>query len=178
MGGLPRALSLLAHSILPLDHWSLFRLQRQVQGESITDGFELLCASARDGRIEAPLRLPIAIPHASLLLVRSGDVRAGSIEPLRMQELASIDVALREMRHPNIPKIPNCLGRLTVDSLTEESEFEAKASTLLGTKIPRVIPPFGLKLRMVEMVPRELELVTGNGQAVCVVRRLRTHRQP
>src|ERR1700733_10176766 len=82
------------------------------------------------------------------------------------------------MRHPNIPKIPNCLGRLTVDSLTEESELEAKASALRSSKIPRVVPPFGLKFRMVEMVAREFEAVIGKRQPIWVIRRLRTHRQP
>ena len=50
---------------------------------------------------------------------------------------------------------PHNLGFLAIDALAEKRQLETKATAVGTMQIARVIPPLGLKLRMIEVIARE-----------------------
>ena len=59
---------------------------------------------------------------------------------------------------------PMDLQQLPIDGLAEKSELKAKAPSFSGPKISRVVPPLGLKLRVIEMIAGKLVMVPGEGE--------------
>ena len=140
-------------------------MQRQVQLKALTDRFQLLVAAV-------PLSLPIAIPNATERFTRGGDAGSGSIDAFQVIELPAIQVAQRQMREVEIPHLPDGVPRgIAADGLPEEGQFESEAVAVKRFQIPGVVPPFTLKIRVIEMIPGEF--VTVSRQSGAVLRRKR-----
>src|SRR5205085_9787489 len=45
-------------------------------------------------------------------------------------------------------------------------QLKSKRAPLTGVQIPRVVPPFGLVIRMIEVVAWKIELVTRDGRLI------------
>jgi hypothetical protein len=64
------------------------------------------------------------------------------------------------MREVDIPYVPGCgWRRVTADGLAEKSQLESVAMAVCGFQIPRVVPPFSLKVGVIEIVSREFESI-------------------
>ena len=146
-------------------------MQRQVQLKALIDSFQLLVAAV-------PLNLPIAIPDATEGFAHRGDARAGSIGAFGVIKLPAIQITQREMREVKILHLPGSnLSGIAADGLPEESQFEPKPPVVGPFQISGVVPPFGLKIRMIEMISRELVMVSRQGGAVLRRKRLqKKHR--
>ncbi len=72
------------------------------------------------------------------------------------------------MGHPDIANIPDVGGRwkLRLDGMTEEGELEAESLSGFVAKIAGVIPPFRLKLGMIEVIAGKGELISREGLPV------------
>src|SRR5579862_4159343 len=82
------------------------------------------------------------------------------------------------MRHPNVAHIPDISRRrFTVNSPTKESKLEPKAPPFGGVKIPRVIPPLGLKVGMIEMVARKFKSIARQRDAIRIARSWSVHSE-
>src|SRR5712664_2465326 len=125
-----------------------------MQLEALVNRFQFLVAIM-------PLTLPIDVPDAAEGLVHCGDARAGSIRSFRMIKLSAIQIAQSEMREVEILHVPSSgLSGITADGLPEESQFESEPPAVNRFQISGVVPPFGLKIRMIEMVAREFVAVS------------------
>ena len=106
-----------------------------------------------------PFRLPIAVPDALLRERRASDARSFAIGTLIVPEVLAIDVSERGMGKIQILHGPD---RLVVGApilpLTEENQFESEPFTMRVRHITGVIPPFGAKVLMFEVIAWE----TGN----------------
>ncbi len=124
-------------------------MQRQVQLKALIDRFQLLVAAV-------PLNLPIAIPDAAEGFFHPGDAWAGTIGSFRVIKLPAIEIAQREMSEVEILHLPgrDLLG-IAADGLPEESQFESKPPAVSRFQISGVVPPLGLKIRMIEMIARK-----------------------
>jgi hypothetical protein len=77
------------------------------------------------------------------------------------------------MRKIDILYIPgSSFGGIAADGLTEEGQFESEAVALACPQISRVVPPLGLKVRMIEMIAREFVAVSRQGSSVWHCKRL------
>src|SRR5580765_8104789 len=84
-----------------------------------------------------------------------------------MIEMLAVQVAEREMREVEIFHIPDgSMSRITADRLAEKRQFESVTMATRGFQIPRVVPPFRLKVRVIVIVSREFESITGHRRAV------------
>ena len=120
-----------------------------------------------------PLSLPIAIPNATERFTRGGDAGSGSIDAFQVIELPAIQVAQRQMREVEIPHLPDGVPRgIAADGLPEEGQFESEPVAVKRFQISGVVPPFTLKIRVIEMIPREFVTVSRQGGAILRRKRL------
>src|SRR5258706_4440581 len=85
----------------------------------------------------------------------------GSLVSFRVKNLPAIEIAQREMSEVEILHLPgrDLLG-IAADGLPEESQFESKPPAVSRFQISGVVPPLGLKIRMIEMIARKFVLVS------------------
>src|SRR6266852_617514 len=146
-------------------------MKRQVQLKALIDRIEFEVTAA-------PLNLPIAIPNAAEGFVHVGDARARSVCALRMEKLPAIEIAQREMREVEILHIPDAnLPGIAADGLAEEGQFESEAVALGRFQISGVVPPLGLKVRMIEIIAREFVAISGQSGAVLRRKRLQKKKR-
>jgi hypothetical protein len=161
----------LTDTILTVNDWRFFRVQREVKLKALIDGMQLLVAAV-------PLDLPVAVPDATEGFVHRGDARDGAVGALGMVKLASIKIAQREMRQVEILHFPSAgLCGIAAYSLAEESQFESETVAVRGFDISGVVPPFGLKIRMIEMVAWKFVVVPRQGGAVLRRKRLQEEKR-
>src|SRR5260370_22120623 len=71
------------------------------------------------------------------------------------------------MREVEIPHLPDGgLRGIAADGLPKESQFESESPAVRGFQIPSVVPPFGLKIRVIKMIARKFVTVSRQGDAV------------
>src|SRR5260370_38467517 len=71
------------------------------------------------------------------------------------------------MREVEIPHLPDGgLRGIAADGLPKESQFESESPAVRGFQIPSVVPPFGLKIRVIKMIARTFVTVSRQGYAV------------
>ena len=79
-----------------------------------------------------------------------------------MKEPPAIDVAQRQMRHPDIANVPHRrLLRAAIHALAEEGQLEAEAPAFSRVQIAGVVPPLGLKIGMIEVIARKFVVIAG-----------------
>ena len=84
-----------------------------------------------------------------------------------MKELSLIEIAQRQVCEVEILYFPDGLvGGIATDALPEESQFESEAMALGRLQISRVIPPFRLKIWMIEMIAWEFVAVSRQRSAI------------
>src|ERR1700746_3617950 len=82
------------------------------------------------------------------------------------------------MRNVEILYVPGGrLRRIAADGLPEERQFESEAPPVRGLQIPGVVPPLGLKVRMIEMIARKFVTVSRQGRAVLRRERLQKEQR-
>src|SRR5260370_4822895 len=82
-----------------------------------------------------------------------------------MKELLADEITDREMCEIQVADIPAGIVRgIAAHPFTEESQFESKSAPFRGLQISGVIPPFGLKIRMAEIIAREFKTIPGYGR--------------
>jgi len=112
----------------------------------------LLAARAHD--------TPIAIPHFLLRLIRSRDSRTGAIASFGVKKSFAVEIAHSEVREVQIANVPRgSFRRITSYAGAKKGQLESELAAIRGLQIPRVIPPFGSKIGMVEEVSREFVMV-------------------
>src|SRR5712664_510685 len=147
-------LRFLADAIFTVDDWRFFRVQGQMQLKARIESLQIQV-------VAVPLNLPIPIPETTEGFAHRGDAWAGTIGAFRMIELTAIQIAQSEMREVEILHVPSRgLSGITADGLPEESQFESEPPAVNRFQISGVVPPFGLKIRMIEMVAREFVAVS------------------
>src|SRR5438552_3303008 len=120
-----------------------------------------------------PLTLPIAIPYAAERFAHRGHPWAGSVYSFGVIKLTTVQIAQREMRKVEIFHIPRGgLRRIAVDSLPKKSQFESEPPSVCRFQISRVVPPFGLIIRMIKMIAGEFVAVSRQGCTVLRRKRL------
>src|ERR1700741_2167313 len=55
---------------------------------------------------------------------------------------------------------------ISADGLPEKCQFESVVMTVGGFQISGVIPPFGLKVGMIEIVSGKFEMIAGHGSTI------------
>src|SRR5260370_34728973 len=106
-------------------------------------------------------RLGSGVADGARGLVHWGDARARSIGSFRMIKLFAIQIAQCEMREVEILNVPGrSLRRIAADGLPEECQFESETPPVRRFQIPSVVPPLGLKVRMIEMIARKFVTVS------------------
>src|SRR5258707_2424593 len=79
-------------------------------------------------------------------------------------ELPAIEIAEREMRKIEVLHIPvrlRIFRGLAAESFAEKSQLKPKMPAFGGAHVAGVVPPFGLKVGMVEMVARKFIAISG-----------------
>src|SRR3974390_1090038 len=154
MRGMSRSSRFLADSILTVDDGRLLWIQKQRKRELLFEHLQLLL-------IVPPPATPISVPDPSFCGARACDTRSRPVGALLMVKPGSLNIAQRGMRQVNILNIPG-LGFLcgAIHTFPEKRQLESEFMTVTGRHIPGVIPPFGLKFFMVEVVAREFILVS------------------
>src|SRR5713226_7332055 len=143
-----------------MDDRRLFRMKRQVQLKALIDRIEFEVTAA-------PLNLPIAVPDAAKGLTRRRDAWPRAIGAFRVIKLPAIEIAQREMCEVEILHIPGAgLCGIAADGLAEEGQFESEPVALGRFQISGVVPPLGLKVRMIEIVARRFVAVSWQGSVV------------
>src|SRR5713226_2817502 len=78
------------------------------------------------------------------------------------------------MRGVEIPHLPSGgLRGITADGLPKESQFESESPAVSRFQISGVVPPFGLKIRVIEMIARKFVAVSRQVGAVLRRKRLK-----
>jgi hypothetical protein len=71
-------------------------------------------------------------------------------------KLPAIQIAQSEMREVEIPHVPGGVpGGIAANGLPEENQFESEPPAIRRFQISGVVPPFRLKIRVIEMIARE-----------------------
>ena len=152
----PRALRLLAHAVDAVNHWRLHRLQAQFEREVVRYGPQLLRCAVAD------VRPPVAVPDCFLRLIRARHSRSCPVQSLGVKEPPAVDVAQRQMRHPDVAHVPHIrLLRAAIHALAEERQLEAKFAPFGRVQVAGIIPPLGLILGMIVVIARKLVMITG-----------------
>src|SRR5437016_8252791 len=95
-----------------------------------------------------------------------------------MIKLTTFEVAQREMREIDIPQFPgSSLRGIAANSLPEESQLKSKPVAIRRFQISGVVPPFGLIVRMIEVIARELVAVSRQGGSVLSGKRLQRQKR-
>src|SRR5205085_1770593 len=106
--------------------------------------------------------LPVPVPVMSGLFAGAGQTWAAAIEAFRMEEIATVEIAQREVGQIHLVRPPGLryIGRVfQMYALTKKREFISEPVSVPGAQIARVIPPFRLKIVMGKMISRERVLV-------------------
>src|SRR5579872_5496585 len=95
-----------------------------------------------------------------------------------MVKPAAIKIAQGQMSDIEVFHTPRRLLRaIAGHSLAKKSQFEAKLASFGRTQVPCVIPPFGRKFRMIEVIARELVAVSRQRRAVLRRQYSQAHEQ-
>src|ERR1043165_7271395 len=94
---------LLAHAIFAVNHRRFFGVDRQLEGEMFGHGLQLLRFEIRP----IPLRAPVAVPYSGLRDVGPGEPGTRTVQALSVKETVAVDIAEREVRHPEILHVPD-----------------------------------------------------------------------
>src|SRR2546429_9494645 len=77
-----------------------------------------------------------------------------------------------------IPQFPGSRPRrIAANSLPEESQLKSKPVAIRRFQISSVGPPFGLVVRMIEVIAREFVAVSRQGGSVLSGKRLQPHKR-
>ncbi len=149
MGRAAGSLCFLADAVLAVNHRRFCRLQREMQREAIVERLQIL-------RLTLPGNLPIAVPDAPTAFANARDSRSGSIGALRVQKLAAIQIAQRQVRQVQVADVPRiCLRVFAIHPLEEKRQLKSKTAAIRSFYVPRVVPPLGLEVRMIKVIARE-----------------------
>src|SRR5580704_11235603 len=151
---------LLADAVLALNHGRLLGLHGESQFELWIDRLERLL-------VAVPLNLPVAVPDSSVLGADSCDGGPGTIRAFGVEEVAAVEIAKREMREIEVAHVPGIRLRcVAIYALSKKGQFKTKVTTVGGSDVAGVIPPFGLIIGMIEMVARKFVAVSGQCDSV------------
>src|SRR2546430_17674671 len=95
-----------------------------------------------------------------------------------MINLPAVEIAQSEMGEIDIPQLPGSrLRRIAANSLPEESQLKSKPVAIRRFQISSVVPPFGLIVRMIEVIAREFVAVSRQGGSGLSGKRLQQQKR-
>src|SRR5579884_52502 len=151
----PGSRAFLAYSVHAVNHRRFFRAQPQLNRKRFAYRAQFLPAIPE-------FRAPVSIPDFRLFLARPRNSRPRSVCPLRVIELPAVQVAQRQMRQVQVAHVPRAvLLGIAAHTLAEKRQLKSEPPPIFRSHISGVIPPLRLILRMVEVIPRKLVLVSG-----------------
>src|SRR5262249_19083256 len=129
-----------------MDNRRLCRMQSKAKGEAFIDRLQLLLFAA-------PLNAPISVPDPTVGFAHACDSRTGAIDTFILIKTAAVQVAQSQMSEVQIADVPTRrVCQATADALAKKCQLETEAMAVRGTQVAGVIPPFRLKVGMIEMI--------------------------
>src|SRR5208283_46365 len=145
---------LLTDAIFAMNHRWLFRVQCQRKRKTFVNSLQNLA-------VALPSYAPIPIPDASLLVVNPRNPWPCAVCPFRVIKGFAVQVAKRQMRQIQIVNVPSTLfPAFTAHAFAEKRQFKAETMPIVRGHVPRVVPPFRLIFRMIEIIARKFITVT------------------
>src|ERR1700719_2857479 len=136
----------LTYAVHAMNHRRFCRLHGEMQLKALVDRLQLL-------RLTFPGNLPVAIPDAPILLADAGDSRARAIRAFVMEKLAALQIAQCQVSEITVSHVPGIdLAGFPIRAAPEKCQFKSKTAAILSFHVSRVVPPFGLEVRMVKMI--------------------------
>src|SRR6266849_2442721 len=117
--------------------------------------------------IASPRNLPVAVPDSTLQFTGTGDAGACTIRALCVKKLSAVHIAQGQMREVQVTHIPRAgWFDVAINALPEESQLKTDSTAVCRLDVARVVPPFGLEIRMIEMIPRKAIAITGQSSSI------------
>jgi len=114
-----------------------------------------------------PLHLPVAVPNLFQRLARSCQSGAGAIEAFGVIEVSSADIAERKVGQIEVLDVPvGVIPLAAAYGLAKKRKLVAKLVSVRRRQVAGVIPPLGSVVGMIEIITRELVLVSRNRQLI------------
>src|SRR5271169_1051800 len=144
-------------------------MQSEGKRKTLVDGLQHLI-------VAIPGYFPVPVPDAALLLVNACDAGSRAVGAFGVIKLFVIQIAERKMSQIQIPKIPSFLfSGIAAHTLAEKRQFESEPMPIVRRNVSCVIPPFRLKLGMIEIIARKLVWVARDSNLIRALGSQRAH---